>query len=239
MAKNDSERRLDERLIAVYKQHGVKTFLDVCSEMLNIKDKENWNKKKTSNGEVCEVVLRVLTDHYLKTRSQTGCTFHSMILADRKGTSKDFRTELDFTLLTPGFCVTGECKSFVGDIIVSGDCTLTRDTMVADVAKQSLLHGKCLRQYLEEYSLPGAGLAVPPYGLFCFVYSNGSLKDTRAQRQRDTIPVLTIKTLYGYYDGLFRRFDKRVYDYERAKKQFTNFAKSEALHRQHKEFLGY
>lgn len=239
MAKNKNEASLDAKLIAVYNKYGINTFLDVCSEMLNIKDKADWEKKKKSNGEVCEVVLDVLTKHYLKTRGIVGETFHSMILADRKNLQSNFRTELDFTLLTPFFCVTGECKSFVGSIEVVEECTLVRGDMRADVAKQSWLHSKCLKQYLEDFALPNINCLAPPYGMFCFLYSNSEIRDTRVTAAKQTIPITTIKSLYSYYDQLVAGYTKKVYDYERACKTFRQMSNSQRLHDQHRKFLGY
>lgn len=230
---------MDRKLINVYKKYGVKTFLNVCSEMLNIKDKADWEKKKKSNGEVCEVVLRVLSEHYLTTKGLKGSTFHSMVLSDLDNPKSDFKTELDFTLLTPSICLSGECKSFVGDIVVTGECTLTRDDIQADVARQSLLHGKCLKKYLERYAKVGINLSAPPFGLFCFVYSNGTITDRRTTAKKGSIPVLTVKTLYGYYDEVFRKFAREVYRYEEAQKEFKKLTASKALHEAHKAYLGY
>lgn len=239
MAKDTGEVAMDNRLIDVYKKHGVKVFLDVCSKMLDIKDRDDIDKKKKANGEVCEVVLRVLTTHYLERKGIKGSTFHSMILNDLSNPKSDFLTELDFTLLTPQVCLSGECKSFVGNIVVTDECTLTRDKLVADVAKQSKLHGKCLKQYLERYTKANAGLSAPPFGLFCFVYSNGTITDKRTRSAQSMIPVITIKTLYGYYDQVFAAYRRDVFEYEKAKAEFKKRTSSKVLHDAHKKYLGY
>lgn len=237
MAKNKGEVDLDKKLIAVYNTHGVKVFLDVCAKMLDVDS--HGQKKMKVNGEVCEVVLRVLSLHYLKTRKLGGNVFHSMVLNDLKNPTSPFRTELDFTLLTPTVCLTGECKSFVGDITVVGDCTLSRKDLEADVARQTLVHARCLRSYLEKFSLPGTGLVKPPFGAFCFIYSNGALFDKRTSKAKDMIPVVTIKNLYAYYDKVFAASKRRVYDFEKASKAFKGFAESEKLHKEHKAYVGY
>ena len=239
MAKNNAELSLDEKLIAVYREHGVRVFLDVCSKMLDIKDSHNVEKKKTSNGEVCEVVLRVLTMDYLKKKHITGEVFHSMILGDLSNPGSDFKTELDLTVLTPTVCVTAECKSFSGDITVVDDCTLIRRDMRADVARQSKLHGKCLQQQLKRFVLPSAGIAAPPFGLFCFVYCNGTIQDRRTLRAKAAIPVLTISNLYTYYNKLFSQFKKVVYNYDKSAAAFRAYSTSRALHEAHRRFLGY
>lgn len=239
MGKNNNENAFDSKLIAVYTKYGLDTFLDVCSKMLDIKDTSNVDKKKKSNGEVCEVVLRVLTEHYLKTKGIKGSVHHSMILNDLSNPRSDFLTELDFTVLTPYICLSGECKSFAGDLIIASECTLTRGELVADVARQSKLHGKCLKQYLERYTKANAGLSSPPFGLFCFVYSNGTITDNRTKKAQSTIPVLTIKTLYSYYDHIFGTYRRNIFEYEKAQAEFKRRTLSAELHEAHKRYLGY
>ena len=230
---------LDSKLIRVYNTKGLAVFLEVCNEMLRIYDSSDADKKKKVNGEVCEVVLDVLTREYMNRRRYTGTTFHSMVLCDRDNPKSSFRTELDFVFLTSKFCLTGECKSFAGDVVVTDDCTLTRGTLVAKVYDQSILHGRHLRKWLQDYFVPSDRIINPPFGLFCFVYSTGTLVDRRSKAKKAALPVLTLKTLYKYYDTVFDSYREEVYKYDKARKQFSSFTNSAALHRQHKDFLGY
>lgn len=239
MAKNNKERKLDKRLIEVYNQRGLTTFVDVCSEMLNIRDKADWEKKKKVNGEVCEVVLRVLTEHYLSKRGISGYVFHSLVLGNPNKPSSDFRTELDFTLVTSQLCLTGECKSFVGHITVTGECTLQRDNLTADVGRQSRVHLSALKDYLPKFVKPNAGITELPLAPFCFLYSNGELEDRRARHATSALPVLTIQSLFKYYDAMFSRYRGEVYDVEKAAKTFQAMADSRILHIQHARYLGY
>lgn len=239
MAKNSKEAALDKRLIEVYKQYGLERFLEVCSGLLDIRDSADFEKKKKVNGEVCEVVLRVLTKHYFNVMSLKGGVFGSVILNDHDNPKSSFCTELDSVILTPRFCLTGECKSYVGDISVVGDCTLVRGDFSTDVARQSKLHGTYLRKYLRDYATPAAGASTPPFGLFCFVYSNGRIRDTRNSTKKQEIPILTIKNLFTYYDKLLNRYKKEVIDYERAAKFFSESSASKALHEKHRAFVGY
>lgn len=239
MAKNSKERKLDKRLIEVYDQHGLNMFLDVCSEMLNIRDKQDWEKKKKANGEVCEVVLRVLTEHYLVKHIRQGYVFHSVVLSNPRNPQSSFRTELDFTLITPSICLTGECKSFVGHIRVTGDCTLQRDNLVADVNRQTAVHVNALKPYLEQYLRAGTGVVQPPVLPFCFLYCNGELEDRRTRAAMSALPVLTIQSLFKYYNTVFDHYRKEVYDVEKAAKAFKAMADSRILHIQHANYLGY
>lgn len=238
MAKSGGESALEERLVQIYKERGIRTFLDVCSSMLNIKDKQDFEKKKKMNGAVCEVVLYVATMHYLKVKRVRGDIFHSVVLTDLDNVKSRFRTELDFVLMTPYFCISGECKSLIGNIVVSGDCLLSRGDFSTDVGKQSILHGKVLRKYLAKYTLPTVK-TIPPFGLFCFLYSNGKVQDTRTNTAKQKIPLLTISSLYSYYDQLFNGFTKEVFDYDRACKEFQEFSSSAKLYKEHRDFLGY
>lgn len=239
MAKNSKERKLDKRMIDVYEKHGLNMFINVCAEMLNIKDREDWEKKKRVNGEVCELVLRVLTEDYLKTRNIEGYVFHSMVLKNLRNPKSEFRTELDFTLLTPCFCLTGECKSFAGNITVTDRCTLNRDNLTADVARQTGVHLNALRPYLQEYVKADVGIPQPPVFPFCFLYSNGNLADRRNSTARSELPVLTITSLFKYYDTMFGRYRKEVYNVKAAAKKFQALADSRVLHIQHAHYLGY
>ncbi len=239
MAKNSKERKLDKRLIEVYETRGLNMFIDVCSEMLNIKDRADWEKKKRVNGEVCELVLRVMTEDYLARKGLEGYVFHSVVLKNLRNPKSEFRTELDFTLLTPCFCLTGECKSFSGQIVITGNCTLQRDSLVADVDRQSTVHLNALRPYLQEYMKAGLGVPEPPVAPFCFLYSNGALADRRTPQAKRALPVLTIGTLFRYYDALFSKCQREVYDVKKAAKKFQALADSRILHIQHANYLGY
>lgn len=239
MAKNSKERKLDSRLLKVYEQHGLKMFIDVCSELLNVKDRENWEKKMRVNGEVCECVLRVMTEHYLREHRIEGYVFHSLVLKNKNAPKSEFRTELDFTLMTPFFCATAECKSFSGQILVTDRCTLNRDKLVADVARQTGVHVKALIPYLQDYVVGGAGIATPPLKAFCFLYSNGVVTDRRVLTDRQALPVLLLSTLYKYYGSLFQSFRREVYDVKAAAKTFQKMADSRVLHIQHANYVGY
>ena len=46
MAKNSRARAFDEKLLAVYRERGIHTFLRVADEMLSIYDADDAEKKK-------------------------------------------------------------------------------------------------------------------------------------------------------------------------------------------------
>lgn len=230
-----TKNSLKDSLLQIYRERGLKVFLEVTSNLLDIADNKNYEKKRRSNGLVCEVVLCVLSNHYIKHKKIKGSIFHSMILQDINKEDSKFRTELDFTLLTPGLCLTGECKSYSGDVRVVGKGTLIRGKSEVDVSKQSVLHAKVLREYLVKCSR----LESPPFGIFGFIYSNGRLYDERLLKDKIRLPMLTVSTLFDYYDDVLQRYSKGVYPYEKTKDLFRAFTKSEKLHKEHRDFLGY
>lgn len=244
MAKNQKERKLDSKLIEVYNTRGFDVFLQVCASMLNIRDNEDYKKKMKVNGEVCEVLLRVTTEHYLRTNHIKGSVFHSLVLPNKLHPERDFRTELDFTCVTPYVCIVGECKSFVGDVVASQVCTLTRQskrygTLTADVARQTQIHVDTIAPYLKDYVLSGAGCTTPPMMAFCFMFSNGTLEDCREKAAQSTLPILTVHDLFRYYDLVFKKYRREVYNVKAASKTFQAMADSGVLHIQHANYLGY
>lgn len=244
MAKNEKERSFDKKLIEVYDTRGIEMFLRVCSSMLNIKDSEDFQKKMRVNGEVCEVLIRVLTEHYLVQNRIKGKVFHSLVLNNKAHPENPFRTELDFTLLTPYFCITAECKSFVGTVTATGDGLLTRTaprlkTLTADVSKQTGVHTRALMPYLKDYVYPNTGLAVPPLYPIVFMFSNGMLNDSRTRAAKNALPILTATGLFQYYDLVRKSCTKEVYDVKKASKTFQAMADSRILHIQHANYLGY
>lgn len=239
MAKNSRARIFDEKLLAVYRERGIHTFLRVADEMLSIYDADNAEKKKRVHGELCEVVLKAQTLEYLSQRRVSGSIYHSVILNDLDNPTSRFRTELDFVLLTPYCCLTGECKSYSGELTVTDPCIITRGDLRSDLSRQSLLHGRHLKSHMKQFILPGLGQPEPPCGLFCYFYSHATVRDKRQSKYKELLPLLNVSTLYGYYDSIFRSQKKAVLDYEKAQKYLLRLQNSEQLHQEHKEFLGY
>lgn len=236
MLKSDAESKLESKLVKIYKDKGLKVFLDCCSEMLNLRDREDFEKKKKFNGAVCEIVLVVLSQHYMRLRGIKGSGYHSVILGDKSKPNSKFRTELDYTMVSPNLCLTAECKSLVGDIVVTDECTLERKDFSADVARQLSLHSETLKPYLKDFTLEGKKLRI---GTFCFVYSNASIVDKRTKEARSKIPIITIRNLVSYYDVAFSKFKGGVYDYNKVSKFLLEASSSATLYKEHRDFLGY
>lgn len=228
---------LEKKLFGVYHQYGMDVFLRVCTEMLGIKDSDNWDKKRHINGEVCEVVLTVITENYFSTHGVKSKGFRSLIFEDYDHRERDFCTEVDFLALTPGVALVGECKSFAGDVIVTDRCTLNRADFKADVAQQCDVHAKAMQKYLRDVSIGGDH--VPPFGMFCFVYSRGTLVDKRNKEDKQRIPVLTLDNIEDYLGRVVKQYTQEEYDFEKARAFFKQNSESKELHDKHRAYLGY
>lgn len=228
--------KLEAKLLEVYKENGLDLFLDVAQEMLKIQDKHNIDKKKKVNGGVCEIVLRVMTEDYLRKKRITGFTTRSLVLKDPTEDT-NFRTELDFCLFTKNLTLCGECKSFYGDKVVTDKCTLSVEARLsADIYRQQTVHVKALQKHLRMFIRHKDKM---PLRAFCFVFANGTITDRRSNIYKEILPVLTADTLYSYYDAMFAQYVSESYQYTKMKRFFDIISCSDKLHAQHKEYLGY
>lgn len=229
--------RLEQRLRAVYEEQGLEAMREVCDELLLVHDSSNIDKKKKVNGSVCEILLRVMTEEYLKKHRITGLTVRSLVLKNIDNRDSDFRTEIDFGLFTTRVALCAECKSFAGAKRVTDKCTLTSDRGVtADVYRQQLVHIKALSKHLSFFKKDPDTRALL---MFCFVYARGTLRDLRSDDYKRSIPVITPETLYSYYDKVFAQFSTPVWQYTRIKRFMLQLSDSAVLHEQHKDYLGY
>lgn len=239
MAKGNWRDNLDNQLFDILAEEGTDAFLELSLGMLDINPRGDKQLRAQVNGEVCEVVLMGLSRKYLELSGNEGRVYHSVVLKDLQDVHGEFRTELDFVMVTPYFMLTTECKSYYGDISISGNCTLSHMGRDTDVYRQSRLHHTHLVRYAEQLSLPGQKLPRPPVFANAFMFSKGRINDRRSEAQRKTIRVLTTSDLVGYYNAMFKRYTKPAFNYERACTVLSKCAASVKLHAQHKKFLGY
>lgn len=239
LAKGNWRDTLDRKLLNTLKRDGVAKFLDLATSMLSVNAEGDPKMKAQFVGEVCECVFWGLTKKYLELSGKEAQVHHSVVLKDLRNPKSDFRTELDFVLVAPGFLLTTECKSYAGSIVVKDKCTFERERGEQDIWKQSLLHHDKLRLYAMQLVKPGLALPKPPVFANAFLFSNGAVFDRRTQANKEALTVLTTGSLFDYYDALFRRYRSVVYDYERACKIFKLCSASKKLHAQHGEYVGY
>lgn len=239
MAKDNWRDDFSERLLEVLRVSGPSAFMEQATAYLNLPAGEYGKVKAQIVGELCETVLVGLTTKYLEITGHKGKVFHSMVLADLNAQESKFRTELDFTLATPCFVLTTECKSYAGEIAISGDCTLSNGRYSVDVYRQSMLHHKILVEYARQLIAPRRQVSVLPVFANAFVFSNGNIHDKRSPDQAKKLTVLTSSSLFSYYDAVFKRYTVPVFNYDSMIKAFTMCTKSKRLHHEHKDYLGY
>lgn len=230
---------LNEKLLGILKNEGVEKFLAVSKAMLAVDARQSPSMKAQFVGQVCETVLFGLTQEYIKLRNVKAACYASTVLKDLQDMQSSFRTELDFILCSPSFLLTTECKSYAGPVEIVGQGEFKHRGKSNNVYSQSLLHYKKLNLYAEQVSLPNLGLGRLPVFANAFIFSNSTVKDSRPDQCKSSLSVLTVSSLFGYYDRLFAKYKREVYDYQKACRVFTACSASKELHRQHKEFLGY
>ena len=220
MAKGNWRDELGRDMRRIVKDKGIGAFLDVAQEMLNVDARGDGKQKAQFVGEVCEIVNMELTKQYLALSGNKGTIFQSCVLHDLKNPKSDFRTELDTVLVTPYFLLTSECKSYSGELVITGQGTFTHRGMEADVYKQSLLHHTHLMRYGEQLTMPELKLPKPPVFANAFVFSNAKIIDKRSREAEARLRVVTTSELIAYLDAMFKKYNKPVFDYERAVKIF-------------------
>lgn len=228
-----------QKLLDILEKDGVSQFLSVAKAMLSVDAGKNPSMKAQFVGQVCETVLYGLTQEYIKLRHARASCYSSVVLKNLNDMGSDFRTELDFIICSPFFILTTECKSYAGAITVRGKGEFSHRGHKADVYKQSVLHHKHLYIYAEQLVKPKLGVPKLPVFANAFVFSNSTVSDERTGADATAMSILTVSSLFGYYDQMFSKFRKELFDYPKACRVFDACSKSVELHRQHKAYVGY
>lgn len=237
--KGDRTDLVHQTLLNILDKDGVPQFLSVAKAMLSVDAGRVPSMKAQFVGQVCETVLYGLTREYIKLRCVKASCYPSVVLKNLKDMGSDFRTELDFIICSPYFILTTECKSYAGAITVRGKGEFRHRGHKADVYRQSVLHHRHLYTYAEQLVKPKLGLSKLPVFANAFVFSNSTVSDERTGADASAMSILTVSSLFGYYDQMFSKFGKEVFDYPKACRVFGACSKSVELHRQHKAYIGY
>lgn len=240
MATNSASITVARELYRVYRECGVDAMVQVGIELLYCGKDVLGDKAGLLNGDVCEAVLMIMTKAYIERTGVTAKNYQSLVLADPKSGQVDRVLENDMILASPGVLVTAECKSYRGNLHIVDKCTLHRTSgKDADVYKQSQSHLRSLKQYAEHFAKGGQG-PNPPMLAFCFVFSDGTISEERSREDQARLPVVTVKTLEGYYDNVFRTFGGKIaYDYPRMIGMFDKLNNSIVIHEKHRKYVGY
>lgn len=240
MATTSKSVAISKKLYDCYKKYGMKAAIQIAVEILDLGPKIAGDTAPMLNGEICETLLMIYTKDYIKRKGYKAKNYQSLVLSDPKSGDEGRVLENDMIIAMPGAIVTAECKSYKGALSILPPCTLHRSKgNDADVFKQTQSHLRSLKQYAEAFALPGVGGNVPLVS-FCFVFSDGSIKDTREQSMRARLPVITLRNIERYYDSLFKKFEgKAAYDYTKMIDTFDKLNGSITAHNMHRSYVNY
>lgn len=236
---NDNSIEMTKRIVNAYNNYGIDTAISIGIEILEKSAKAGSLRGKL-NGEICEVILMLITKDYIKKHNLNAQCYQSMVLKDPRSGDENRVVENDMILIHNGFVATAECKSYMGDLQIVNPCTIKRSNgKNADVYKQSQIHLRSLKTHCEIFAKSGVG-AKPPIVSFCFIFSKGTIKDCRSDSEKQLLPVVTVKTINKFYDNLFGVFkNKDSYNYSKMKTFFDKMNCSKKTHIMHKKYVGY
>ena len=226
---------LETKLRYVYKTKGIEFVYEVCKNMLSIKD--NSGKKRTVNGNICEILLCLMTEEYISKKNINGFIVRSLILKDPKKTSSDFRTEIDFLFCTSSIIFCTECKSYVGDKRITDEFTLHTQNKEFNVFNQNKIHVETLYKNILPTKLKRTDkLNIAMSG---FLFSNGDITDVREEKYKKIMPVITQSNLYQFYNSFLTRPTENVWDLAKLKRFIDTVLSNKQLRAEHKNYLGY
>lgn len=188
---NEYQESMHDKLFAIYDKYGLEPTFKIAHESLKAHF-PTLEAKQKFNGEVCEAVLEIQINHWIKRYSVDACYIRSLILPDAKSKNKNFLTEIDMVLFTPWCVYCIECKSYSGDKILMGYGTLLGGSgKRCNVFKQNAMHLKVLDNMI-------GGLAVKPkYQMIMFNFSNGEITDNRSEKAKRELPVVNETNLFA------------------------------------------
>lgn len=236
MAQSDLEKKLS----AVYNRKGLGPFLDACREVVTTSMFKGEQVSPQDRGDVCELVLQRVTQTYLSVKKVKGAYYRSVVLRDLKHPHGDRVLELDGILVTPGFILSAECKSYRGNMELRGKGDLCgNDGRHVDLYGQSVAHKSALDLYGRELCIAkDVGPRLPIY--YCgFLYALSKVVDNRDQSARRGFAILTQSDIMRVYDNLFKTYSTTVFDYNRACTVFGKCSRSRNLHADHAAYVGY
>lgn len=184
-------------LMQVYEVKGYDTFMSVVDNMRKFSNKDK-SAVSEAKGEIAEIVCEVMVLHYIKVFNlKDWYICRGLILGSKK--DKNFSTELDLVLCTPHCASVIEIKSYNGEKVVTGECTIdTPYVKSKDVYGQNLLH---IRSFWENFKQCSSD----PHGAVksvLFSFSHGPLVDKRTHQAKQLMPVFTDVDFMSYLSAL-------------------------------------
>lgn len=156
--------------------------------------------RSTIKGELSEISLEChilfWMQHIKQLIAAKGLCMKSMV--------SNATAEIDMLLATPCRVYLFECKSFKGKKTLSKECFLQGTSSSKDVYEQSRYHLKVLEQHISEFRIPSQS-KLSPYQLILFELSSDGIIDTREEKWKKNIPVLTADTFDAWLVNEFRQ----------------------------------
>lgn len=195
--------------------------------------KDDANFAYELHGEICETVLEMLLEEYVKAKPE--CSMQkSLILWNRKRPDNGFLTEIDWTLFAPESVYIFECKSYSGKKTLTGNGLMTRENgKQYDVYQQSIIHKETLYDWIEGFVLPGK---CPLIQMCMFNFSQGVLDDQRSRSAKIEMPVLDEGNLLSFLKA--ESSAEKVWNVKLLQQAGEKLAKkSESLRKTHLQYV--
>jgi hypothetical protein len=229
-----------QALLAAYKERGFQFVMSLSEKLISselLKSKAYVKGSAVVLGEICEVVLKILTIEYIRTRGLTNWSIHQgLILPDVETCSSRFLTELDFVVISPQQVYLYECKGYKGDKVIEGKGELTRDKGKGfNIFEQHRKHAKVFMKAFNPFIKKNVEVD-NAYTLPIFSYSQGSLIDKRTDVWKSIMPVVQSEDIFALYDKFLK--GPVVWDMEYAMRAVKILEKNkEANTRRHLEYV--
>lgn len=228
MGNYDDEKVKDstrKNLLALRDTYGVKVAIEVARKSLKVADSDG-DFKRNLNGELCEAVLEILLQDFIKTHKDWFYV-KGMVLPDADNLNSEFLTEIDFVLFskTCVFCI--ECKSYSGKTTLKDKGTfILNDGKTRDVYKQNILHLEVLDKMLDPFGKRGK-----EYQMVLFDFSSGDCSDTRNAKDKKEFLYTTEKNILSILSNASYKGNWDLEGLRLAKPKFENFSrKARAKH---------
>ena len=198
--KNDTNKIL----LDYYKAKGKESTISVATKMLELKNhKEDKVFYAHVHGEICETVCEICILDFMKrhqAETKDWILEKGLILKDPESENKRYMTELDLTLFTPFKIFTIECKSYRGNKIFTGKCTVNRKNIhPTDVYSQHEKHYKTLIHNFEAFRITtNETLKNAPMLIGYFNFSQGTVTDKRTDKWKRLMPIIDINNIDEY-----------------------------------------
>jgi hypothetical protein len=202
LSDSDFKERTRKILWEVYQNEGYSKFMSVVQNLKNLKNHE-FNSLIQVKGETAEVVLEIILTQFIKEYDLGWSLVKGLILnIDGPSGSSSSTAETDLILLTPAVVSIFEIKSYNGNKVLFGDCTLRSDNsgyvVEKDAFSQNRLHIKAFWNNFKKFALSEVGIIKS----VLFSFARGSLNDNRSIDKKEIMPVYDETSVSSYLEAI-------------------------------------